>query len=176
MTKPSRHEPGVNLTSEQMAQHFGVAGGAGTAAKAVRRSQVGARSAGGRALDPGRAAQTHLLLFWRVELGHRVLAERLQEAGQGTIAMNSGLPLLRRGMAPAEEGGFSGWLVVHFGVHFETDRAVSGQSTIDKKALFATSSTALRIRLLSSLLSSLLPKRLTRLYLEVTKQAGVIQW
>jgi hypothetical protein len=74
MTKPSRYEPGVNLTSEQMAQHFGFAGGAATAAKAVRRSQVGARSAGGRVLDPGRAAQTHLLLFWRVELGHRVLA------------------------------------------------------------------------------------------------------
>lgn len=39
VTKPSRYEPGINLTFEQMAQHYGVAGCAGAAARAARRSQ-----------------------------------------------------------------------------------------------------------------------------------------
>lgn len=55
-------------------------------------------------------------------------------AGQPTLAMNSGLPPDWPGMEQAGEASFSGWLGVHFGVHFrvETGR-LDGQQRLDRR-------------------------------------------
>jgi transposase len=85
VTRANWYEPGLNRTYLDLATHYGTADRADAHPQAARQSQGRSRGSGGRALDPGTAAQPPFSLARRVEPGDRRADRRSQRAADPTL-------------------------------------------------------------------------------------------
>ena len=85
-----RYEPDLNPTYQELAAHYGVAVIPARVRQAARQGQGRGRRAGGRALDPGPAAQPEFFSLGRAQPGDRRAAGSAQRAALPEAARAAG--------------------------------------------------------------------------------------